>query len=359
MIQDILNAFGLKPNTCKAEPFGSGLINFTWKVSGKDRQFILQKINTGVFKAPHDIVNNLVQLEKYLAETAPGYLFAGPLATVKGEYLVEEGGDYYRLSPFIKNSHTIDFIGEGKQAYEAAKQFGKFTRLLKDFDPERLKYTLADFHNLSLRVEQFRSALENAPKERLKKAEAEIVKIGAHIDIAHTYEQLVTGRQIPRRVIHHDTKINNILFDNDNCGLCVIDLDTVMPGYYISDVGDMMRTYLSPANEEEQDLGKIQIREDYFAAVCKGYLEEMGDTLTDRERELFIYSGKFMIYMQAIRFLTDFLNGDVYYQAQYPEHNLLRARNQLMLLQRYVDAGEKLQKIIEGFEKPVPGTVQL
>jgi len=350
-MDNILNAFGLKPDNFKVTPFGSGLINHTWKISGTSRQYVLQRINKNVFKEPNDIAGNLVRLENYLKQTAPGYLFAAPLPAINGRYLVEDGDHYYRLSPFIKNSHTVDFIEQDKQAYEAAKQFGKFTRLLKDFDLRQLKYTLPDFHNLTLRVAQFKTALMNAGRERLTIAAAEVLKVEANFDIAHTYEQLVNDKQIPQRVIHHDTKINNILFDDNNCGLCVIDLDTVMPGYFISDVGDMMRTYLSPANEEEQDFSKVQINDDYFIAVYKGYMEEMGETLTDAEKGLFIYSGKFMIYMQAIRFLTDFLNGDIYYSTQYARHNLMRTQNQLTLLDRYVQSEGKFHQYIAQMEK--------
>ena len=350
-MDNILNSFGLKPNNFQIASFGSGLINYTWKVSGTKRQYILQQINKNVFKTPRDIANNLVQLENYLKQTAPEYLFAAPLPTTSGKYLAEDEGNYYRLLPFIKNSHTVDFIDEDKQAYEAAKQFGKFTRLLNGFNLQKLKYTLIDFHNLTLRVEQFKMALANADKERLKNAAAEILQVEANIDIAHIYKQLVDGKQIPMRVIHHDTKINNILFDNNNCGLCVIDLDTVMPGYFISDVGDMMRTYLSPANEEERDLNKVQINDDYFIAVYKGYMEEMGGTLTAAEKDLFIYSGKFMIYMQAIRFLTDFLNGDIYYHTQYAGHNLVRTQNQLILLERYLQSENKFNEYIKQMAK--------
>ncbi|MEP6610782.1 MAG: aminoglycoside phosphotransferase family protein [Mucilaginibacter sp.] len=335
--------------------FGSGLINHTWKISGTNHQYILQRINKNVFKAPTDIANNLVELENYLKQKAPEYLFAAPLPTINGLYLAEEGDNYYRLSPFIKNSHTVDFIELDKQAYEAAKQFGKFTRLLKDFDLEKLKYTLADFHNLTLRVEQFKTALAHANDGRLKNAAAEILQIEANIDIARVYKQLVDEKKIPMRVIHHDTKINNILFDDNNCGLCVIDLDTVMPGYFISDVGDMMRTYLSPANEEERDLNKVQINDDYFIAVYKGYMEEMGGTLTAAEKELFIYSGRFMIYMQAIRFLTDFLNGDIYYHTEYAGHNLVRTQNQLILLKRYFEAESRFYGYIRGIGEGIVG----
>ncbi|HWZ35749.1 MAG TPA: aminoglycoside phosphotransferase family protein, partial [Mucilaginibacter sp.] len=316
MFQTILNVYNLNADACTIAPFGSGLINHTWKVSCRDEQYILQRINTAIFKSPQDIADNLVILQEYLRMTAPGYLFAAPLATLGNKHLVVDDGQYYRLLPFVKNSHSIDVVTGPSQAYEAARQFGKFSRLLGDFDASKLKYTLPDFHNLSLRDEQFKSALKSAGTERLRIASAEIEAINSYSGITQTYNGLTDT--IPLRVVHHDTKINNVLFDADDNGLCVIDLDTVMPGYYISDVGDMMRTYLSPANEEEQDLDRISIREDYLKAIRNGYMAEMGEVLSDAEKALFYYSGKFMIYMQAMRFLTDYLNNDSYYHTTYP-----------------------------------------
>lgn len=346
MIPSILRAFGLQPDDYFAGPFGSGLINHTWKVSGLDQSYILQRINHNVFKSPQSIADNLIIIGDYLRLTASEYPFAGPLPATDGNYLFMADGDYYRLFPFVKNSHTIDLVTHSQQAYEAARQFGKFSRLLTDFDPLQLNYTLPDFHNLILRVEQFQSALKTAPTERLNTASAEIEEIAGYAQIAETYARLVNDKQIPLRVIHHDTKISNVLFDDQNKGICVIDLDTVMPGYFISDVGDMMRTYLSIVNEEEQDLSKIAISYDFFMGIYEGYMEQMGDILTTTERDLFLYAGKFMIYMQALRFLTDFLNGDIYYPTQYAGHNLLRAQNQLVLLKQYINSETKFKEII-------------
>jgi Ser/Thr protein kinase RdoA (MazF antagonist) len=338
MFINVLSAFGIDADRSAVVPFGSGLINGTWKLSVGDDDYILQRINTNIFKSPQAIADNLVRLQKYLAQTAPNYIFAAPLPALNGEYLIFEDSQYYRLLPFIKNSHTVDEVSAPSQAYEAAKQFGKFSRLLNDFDADSLKYTLPDFHNLSLRVDQFKSALKNAAADRLDKAAVEIKEIEKYEDIADVYRRIVANKEIPLRVIHHDTKINNVLFNADDKGLGVIDLDTVMPGYFISDVGDMMRTYLSPANEEEKDLDKVYILEDNFAAIYKGYMAEMGEVLTSAEKDLFFYSGKFMIYMQAVRFLADYLNGDVYYHTTYPGQNLVRAQNQLSLLNKYVAA---------------------
>src|SRR5690606_22487992 len=189
------------------------------------------------------------------------------------------------------------------------------------------------FHDLTFRFEQFRTAISNAQPQRLQRASKLISIIDQYSSVPADFERIQNGGIIRKRVTHHDTKISNVLFDENGKGLCVIDLDTVMPGYFISDAGDMMRTYLSPANEEEKDYSRIDVREDVFGAIVKGYLSSMGDELTSEEQKLIIYAGSFMIYMQALRFLTAHLNRDVYYGARSPDHNFVRAGNPLALLQ--------------------------
>ncbi len=347
MLNNILNNFGLSPSKYQVQPFGSGLINHTFRVNGNGEDYILQQINSNVFKSPGHIAKNLALLQAYFKKNHPFYLFVGTLPTVSGEYLYQTvDKEYYRLFPFIKGSRTINAITDKKEAFEAARQFGKFTFMLKDFDANALEYTLDDFHNLNLRFEQFLKAVKNAEPKRLDLAVAEIKEAEKHQPIVQIFNRLIGHKEIPLRVIHHDTKISNVLFDERQNGLCVIDLDTVMPGYYLSDVGDMMRTYLSPANEEETDLSKIRIRDDVFSAICKGYLSEMGSVLTENEKHHFIFSGEMMIYMQAIRFLTDFLNNDIYYEPKYAGHNLVRAKNQFKLLNEYIKAENKFRKII-------------
>ncbi len=157
----------------------------------------------------------------------------------------------------------------------------------------------------------------------------------AQKNIVTEFEKITRDNNFKRRVTHHDTKISNVLFDDEGNGLCVIDLDTTMSGYFISDVGDMMRTYLSPYSEEEKDISRITVRDEYFDAVAKGYLKEMNEELTPSELDHFVYSGDFMIYMQAVRFLTDHFNNDIYYGAKYEGHNFMRAQNQIALLQKY------------------------
>ena len=348
MFNNILISYGLDPAVYAFHKLESGLINYTWKVTGPDKEFILQKINTRVFKNPYNIAENLDILNQYIKRAAPGYLFVAPLLSVSGSSIVKNHeGDYFRLFPFIKGSHTVDTVDNADEAYEAAKQFGTFTRLFNGLDLSLLNYTLVDFHNLPLRLQQFRQAVKQAKPELLKETAREIAQIEQYSAIATTYEKLINNSLIPLRVIHHDTKISNVLFDDNGKGLCVIDLDTVMPGYFISDAGDMLRTYLSPANEEETDFSKIIVRPDFFYAIYKGYMEQMETILTQTEKESFIYAGKFMIYMQAARFLTDHLNNNIYYQVKYHGHNLMRARNQLYFLDQFVKAEPQLAALIQ------------
>ncbi|UOE51855.1 aminoglycoside phosphotransferase family protein [Mucilaginibacter sp. SMC90] len=357
MFNDILISFGLNVSEYTIQPFGSGLINHTFKISNVNQAYILQQINDSVFKHPGHIDSNLALIKQYLDETSPGYLFVAPLKSQTGKSIIQSAdGKFYRMFPFIEGSHTVNFLQDTREAYSAAVQFGRFTRLLNNFDINKLEYTLPDFHNLKLRFSQFEQALQTADDEKLKQADDEIKKARGYIAILHTYNKFTANSEIKLRVIHHDTKINNVLFDDRQNALCLVDLDTVMPGYYLSDVGDMMRTYLSPANEEEKDLGKIVIRTDFFRAIYKGYMSEMGTILTEAEKKYFIFSGEMMIYMQGLRFLTDFLNNDIYYGAQYEGHNLIRAKNQFKLLEGYINAGPLFKDIITGVDKELLAT---
>jgi Ser/Thr protein kinase RdoA (MazF antagonist) len=315
-------------------PFGNGLINTTWKVTDKagNATYILQKINQKIFKQPDDIAFNIRLIDNYLKAYFPDYLFVSPVVTITGDEVMKIENDYYRMFPFIENSRTINVVEKPQQAYEAAKQFGKFAKLLSGLNASELRITLPDFHNLTLRYRQFEDALEKGNAERIKQSSALIAAIKQNKRIVDEYE--ICKRKFTKRVTHHDTKISNVLLDKADKGLCVIDLDTVMPGYFISDVGDMMRTYLSPVSEEEKDFSKIIIRKEFYYAIADGYLSEMGASLSEIEKQHFNYAGEFMIYMQAMRFLTDHLNNDIYYGAKYQGHNFVRAGNQITLLQR-------------------------
>jgi Ser/Thr protein kinase RdoA (MazF antagonist) len=344
MFNNILTHFALNPAQYTVHPFGSGLINHTWKISSPDGKpcYILQQINTAVFRHPEDIALNISNLGNYLQKYNPDYLFVGAQPATSGDYLyMDEKKQYFRLFPFIPQSHSLDLLHTPEQAFEAARQFARFTNLLRGFDTNLLQITIPQFHDLSLRYRQFSEAIANGNPNRIQTAAELIGYLQQQQHLVQTFERIKEDPGFRLRVIHHDTKISNVLFDDQQKGLCVIDLDTVMPGYFISDVGDMMRTYLSPVSEEEKDFQKIIVRDDFFTAIARGYLGELNNELTATEKQHFVYAGQFLIYMQALRFLTDHLNDDVYYGARYEGHNYIRAQNQAVLLQQY-NAKEKL-----------------
>ncbi|MDQ3683077.1 MAG: aminoglycoside phosphotransferase family protein, partial [Bacteroidota bacterium] len=314
MSPSVLPAYGFKEESFRLESFGSGLINNTWKVITPGKEYILQRVNHTVFKQPTDIANNISLIGAYLRKNHPGYKFVSPVTSSDGDEMIYQKGEgYFRMFPFVPGSHSKDVVETPEQACEAATQFGRFTRLLSGIDISQLKITIPFFHDLTLRYQQFLLALEKGNKQRIHESEALIKTLSAHADIVMEYEYIKANPEFKLRVTHHDTKISNVLFDSTGKGLCVIDLDTVMPGYFISDVGDMMRTYLAPVSEEEKDFSKIRARDDFYKAIVKGYFTEMKDELTETEKKNFFYAGKLMIYMQAIRFLTDHFNNDVYY----------------------------------------------
>ncbi|RPD45583.1 phosphotransferase enzyme family protein [Paracnuella aquatica] len=337
----ILPSYGLQEQPLQVEAFGSGLINSTWKVTTAGREYILQKVNDAIFTRPEKIAHNVRMIAGYLQQHHPDYLFIAPIAANDGaEMIYRKGEGFFRLFPFVPHSHSFDVVETPGQAFEAAAQFGRFTRMLTGMDTSGLEITLPEFHNLNLRYQQFREAQEKGNSQRITACRWMIEELEGHAGIVERFEQIKNNPEFKLRVTHHDTKISNVLFDAQGKGICVIDLDTAMPGYFISDVGDMMRTYLSPVSEEEADYSKIEVRDDFYKAIVAGYYGEMKDELTATEQGHFFYAGLFMIYMQALRFLTDYLNNDQYYGARYPDQNKVRAGNQLCLLQRLLEKRE-------------------
>lgn len=348
--EDILKAYGFTLDIVNLQQIGSGHINRTYLLSAlqNDKQYILQNINVHVFKDPFAIANNIEAVADYLKANNPDYLFPAPIPTLHGELMFAHHGDYWRLLPFVANTMAYDTLSDPKQAYEAAKQFGKLSRLLNHFDTAVLKPTIPGFHDLSWRYEQFTFALSQATAVLKQNASHEIETALRHHFIVDYYKSYEHRKDFPNRVMHHDTKISNVLLnEEDNTGICVIDLDTLMPGKFISDLGDMMRTYLCAYAENETDLNKIKIRLPYFKATVEGYLSEMANILTPTEKELILFSGKYIIYMQALRFLTDYLNRSIYYPIAYPTQNLDRTKNQLKLLNELFENEKILQDIIE------------
>ncbi|MFN5423422.1 MAG: phosphotransferase enzyme family protein [bacterium] len=332
----LLKAFIDHPEEYSVELFGDGLIHHTYVVKkAEEAEYILQEVNANVFKQPLDISSNLNALSEFLEERGIAPFFPLPMSTIDGEPYAFVNDKYYRLTPFKKGAHAVNFCATAEQAYQAAYQFGNFTAAFDGFDTSKLKDTISRFHDLEFRWEQYTDALSNGNPERIKFAKKEIEKLNSLYQIVLKYKQYNTSASFIKRVTHHDTKISNVLLDRDGKGLCVIDLDTVMPGLFISDVGDMCRTYLSPGNEEETDLSKVFVRKDFYDAIVAGYLEKMADRMTQEEKEAMSYSGEFILYMQALRFLTDFLNNDTYYGIRYEMNNYDRTINQLVLLDHY------------------------
>lgn len=333
----VLNAFGLSTDSV-VEPITSGIINSTWKVRSTNENYILQRINEHVFANPENIHHNISIIAQYLKKNYQHYLFPAPILSVEGSELIHiSGKGYYRLFPFISGTHTINVVENTKRAFEAAEQFGRFTAYLGGFEVSKLKVTIPHFHDLTFRYKQFKESLQNGNLIRVKEEQALIDRLVKFNFIVKQYEAITQNPAFKKRVTHHDTKISNVLFNDENNAVCIIDLDTLMPGYFISDVGDMMRTYLCPVSENEEDISKIMVRPSFYYAIVEGYYKEMKNELTSIEKNYFFYAAQFMIYMQAIRFLTDYFNDDKYYQILYKNHNLTRAINQTVLLDRLIE----------------------
>lgn len=346
-LKEILSEYQLEYEYAEITPVSQGLINTTWKITSPSQTYILQKVNQNVFRKPEDIAHNIDAIGAHLEKCHPDYLFVRPIETTTGKTLFRyKHGDYYRLFPFVKNSHTVSVLKNPEQAYVAAAQFGQFTYVLKDFDSARLKVTIPSFHNLDQRYKVFKDLLIQGNPARIKQAKSLIIKMSHHENLVRIYRDIVSSKDFYQRVTHHDTKISNVLFDKDGKGLCVIDLDTVMAGYCISDLGDMFRTYLCPVDEEESDFEKIEVRKEYYQAIVEGYMSHMSPILSEKEKNHLFYAGTFMIFMQALRFVSDFLNDDSYYETSYPGQNLIRASNQMILLERLIQKEKELSGII-------------
>ncbi len=311
-----------------------GLINKTFVVKTKTGDFILQTINHEVFKNPKAIDFNINLIGSFLNKNNPNYLFTHLVTNKNGETLTILNGIYYRA--FLKiEGHALTVLENANQANQAAAQFAKFTQELINLDVTQLQITIPDFHNLSLRYTQFADAIQAGNASRISHSKEAIAYLQSQHDLVKTYEQFILHKDVKQRVTHHDTKISNVLFNKSDEAICVIDLDTVMPGYFISDVGDMCRTYLCKVSEEEKNLDLVTIEPNRWEALQQGYLSNMGKHLSAFELDHFSYSGQFMIYMQALRFLTDHLKMDAYYGSKYEGQNYIRALNQIELLKRF------------------------
>ena len=328
MMQSIFEQYGWVNAT--AIPLTQGLINQTFEVHSLQGDFILQNINSQVFKDPFAIDYNIKAIGQYYNLNKQDQLFTHLVPTLRGETLIEWEGKYYRAFKKI-DGIALDVLTTASQANAAANQFGQFTASLIEFPIAQLKVTIPQFHDLALRYHQFEQALVHGDANRISQAKDAILFLQSHQVYVKKWLHFTGHQDAHLCVTHHDTKISNVLF-KDQAAICVIDLDTTMPGYFISDVGDMCRTYLCPVNETCQDLNLIKVLPERWTAIQNGYLEAMGEFLTNFEKDHFAFSGQSIIYMQALRFLTDYLQLDQYYRVERPDQNLDRTLNQNQLL---------------------------
>jgi Ser/Thr protein kinase RdoA (MazF antagonist) len=334
-IAQVLKEFNIFVN---ADAYGNGHINDTYRVEGS--KYILQRINTSIFKNPQELMTNIENVTAFLRKkiTAAG---GDPeretltfVPTVSGENLYQMGDHgAFRVYKFITGTKTIEDSKNPEDLYEAGVGFGHFQKMLEDFPAETLFETIKDFHHTPKRVEALKEAIRNDVAGRAESVKAEIDFALENAVWADTVIKGIEEGTIPLRVTHNDTKINNILFDEaTGKALCVIDLDTVMPGSALYDFGDALRMGGSTAAEDETDLEKVWFDTKAYEAFAKGFLSEMKDSLTSAELELLPLSVKLLTYECGIRFLTDHLNGDTYFKIHRPNHNLDRARNQFKLV---------------------------
>lgn len=319
-------------------PIVTGLINRTWKVKEVSGTWLLQRINTDVFTEPEKIDDNLRRLAEFLSVHEPEYLFTAPVPDQSGNTLVRIQEVSYRVFPWIDGTHTVSAVNEPGIAETAAACFGDFTYRLRSFPATTLHETLPGFHDLAWRYFQMETAVREGDVHRMNETRELINLLKSQKKLVLQNEQLILHPEVKKRVIHHDTKISNVLLDEQNKAVAVIDLDTVMPGFFTSDVGDMFRTYVCPVTEEEANLDLIRVRKGHVEAIVKGYLHSMNDELSGIEKDHLYFGGEIIIYMQALRFLTDYLMRDVYYGSSYEGQNRVRADNQIRLLQLFQES---------------------
>ena len=320
------------------EPLGDGLIHRTFKVTytGSETCLVLQCINQRTFSQPENVILNYWQIYQYLEGYQHGIKIPALISTHQHKlFWIDEEDNFWRAFHFVKNSHSISIVQHEKDAYRAAQTFAALTKSLSGFDASGLYTILPDFHNLNVRYRQFEDAISQATIMRLLRSTHLISELRQRKKLVTFYDQLSDETNYPTRLMHHDCKISNILFDDNNSGvLGPVDLDTIMPGKFFSDIGDMVRTMACTVDENSTAWEDITIRGEYYLPVMCGYLDGLGNMLTQKEKDNLHYSGLLMIYMQALRFVTDFLKNDIYYQSSYPEQNLNRALNQFILLEQ-------------------------
>lgn len=348
--------FGYKGEILSIENFGGGHINDTLKVTTTEANYILQRINHFVFKKPDEIMENIIGVTTYLKDKIiqeGGDPTRETLVYLPAEdgkyYYMDADGNYWRSTLFTEGTTAYIFATDDKMLYQSGLAYGKFQSWLKDYPASTLNEVIKDFHDTTVRYQQLMDAIENAPQDRKEMAKEQIAFAVARKEPMSELMAMLKKGDLPLKVTHNDTKLSNVLLDdNTNDAVCVIDLDTVMPGLTAFDFGDSIRAGASTGAEDEVDLSKVNFDLHLFELYTKGFLESAGETLTEKELESLPLGSKTMTYEVGIRFLADYLNGDVYFKTHYPEHNLDRAKNQFKLV---ADMEEKWGEMLEIMKK--------
>lgn len=372
-LKDIVSKFDLKGEVLEISPLGNGLINDTYKVHTSEGapDYVLQKINDAVFTDIDLLQHNIEVVTGHIREKLEA---AGEAdidrkvlrfipAKETGKTYAEADGKFWRISVFIPDTYTYETVTP-EYSYQTGRAFGEFEAMLSDLQ-EPLKETIPNFHNMEFRMSQLIEAVENDKFCRIDDPEEgdgrhpidndpdhsdEVIAMIDEIDENSIEmckaEQMFREGVLPKRICHCDTKVNNILFDKDGNVLCVIDLDTVMPSFVFSDFGDFLRTAACTAAEDEPDTSKISFNMEIFKSFAKGYIESAGGFLTDMEKKNLPYAACMFPFMQAVRFLADYLNGDVYYKTKYIDHNFVRARAQMALFQSAMEHSKEMADYI-------------
>lgn len=352
MITSILSQFDLPGALLSAGRFGSGLINETFLCefsdSGGVRKYILQHINKSVFTRPDQVMENVAAVTEHLQARLRREGVADPASVTPALVRTRDGrshhidgtGEYWRMFRFIEAGEVADIVRDAAHAYEVGRGLGRFQALVADLPPGRLHDTLPGFHHTPLYLGQLDSAVRLDPQGRLAGAQAEIAFVQTRRHLAPVLTDLMESGRVPIRVVHNDPKVNNVLIDKrTGKALCMLDLDTVKPGIVHFDFGDCVRSAANPAGEDARDLDSVVFDRSRYDALRDGYLCEASSFLARQETDLLPASVKVITFELGVRFLADHLNGDVYFRARYPGHNLHRCRVQFRLLESMEQAG--------------------
>lgn len=356
-LKKIAEQFQLDDGISSIEPLGNGHINDTYKIvtDKGESKYVLQRINHHIFTDVEMLQNNILLVTTHIrkklekaGETDIDRKVLTFIPAKDGKYYYFDGEDYWRVSLLIQDSITRESLTP-KLAYETGKAFGNFQKMLADIPEGTIGEIIPNFHNIEFRLQQLRDAVAANPVNRVEEVKDLLVEIEKRADAMCIQERLYREGKLQKRINHCDTKVNNILFDKDGNVLCVIDLDTVMPGFVLSDVGDFIRTGVNTGLEDDENLDNIKVNEAIFESYIKGYMETAKDFLTPLEVSMLPYGGRLLTYMQTVRFLTDYINGDTYYKIHSPKHNLQRTKAQFKFLQELEANREKMDGFMKSY----------